>query len=102
MGYMGCTCETPRPKPPNQIKCRECGWWIGERLELEREMRKERLESGRKPLVSSIKVVKNPRHWHIDVWNRGGKAGHLVVDAEDGAQIVSRLREHDTLVSMED
>lgn len=46
-------------------------------------------ESG--SVISSVRVEKNPRHWHLHIWNRGGKAGTLIVNAEDGPAIVDRL-----------
>ncbi len=41
--------------------------------------------------VSQLRVLRNPRHWHIKVWNRGGLAGELCVDAIDGPTVVDRL-----------
>lgn len=42
-------------------------------------------------LVTSVRIDANPRHWWISIWNRGGKAGDLCVDAADGQAIVDRL-----------
>lgn len=44
-----------------------------------------------KLVVSSIRIDKNPRHWRITVFNRGGNAGTLCVDVEDGPTFVERL-----------
>lgn len=44
-----------------------------------------------KPLISSIRVQTLGGHTHIDVWNRGGKAGTLVVNAEDGDRVAELL-----------
>ena len=44
-----------------------------------------------RPPISSIRVTESPSHWRIEVWNRGGKAGELVVGAEDGQTVVDRL-----------
>ena len=44
-----------------------------------------------RPVVNSVRIEKNPAHWHIGVWNRGGKAGDLCVDAEDGPEVIRRL-----------
>lgn len=49
-------------------------------------------QDGHKPLISSIRVnSKNDRHWHISIWNRGGRAGTICVDAADGPAIIERL-----------
>lgn len=42
-------------------------------------------------LVSSLRITETPSHWRIAVWNRGGKAGDLVVNAADGPAICDRL-----------
>jgi hypothetical protein len=42
-------------------------------------------------IITSLRVKQNPRHWHITVWNRGGQAGILVVDAVDGPHICNAL-----------
>lgn len=42
-------------------------------------------------VISSLRVEKNPQHWHIHIWNRGGKSGTICVNAEDGPLIVARL-----------
>lgn len=44
-----------------------------------------------RPLVSSLRIEKNDRHWHIHIWNRGGKAGTICVNAADGPMFVDRL-----------
>lgn len=41
--------------------------------------------------VSSVRVEKTPTHWHIAVWNRGGRAGELSVLAADGPAFVTAL-----------
>jgi hypothetical protein len=45
----------------------------------------------RRALITSLRVEANPRHWRITVWNRGGKAGTLTVNAADGPAVVDRL-----------
>lgn len=42
-------------------------------------------------MISSLRITKNPVHWRIEVWNRGGKAGELVVDAKDGPAVAALL-----------
>ena len=44
-----------------------------------------------RPIISSVRIEKSPTHWHIDVWNRGGKAGTIRVDADDGPEVIRRL-----------
>lgn len=44
-----------------------------------------------RPVITSIEVTKNPRHWRLRVWNRGGLAGELAVNAEDGQEFLNRL-----------
>lgn len=47
--------------------------------------------SADRSIITSLRVEINPRHWHIGVWNRGGQAGILVVDAKDGDKICNML-----------
>lgn len=47
-----------------------------------------------KELISSVRVEYGSRHDRVHVWNRGGKAGVLVVDAGDGNNVADRLRDH--------
>lgn len=42
-------------------------------------------------LVTSVTVVFGPSHDNISVWNRGGHAGSLVVNAGDGELVAKRL-----------
>ena len=44
-----------------------------------------------KDLISSVRVEHGPGHDHVHVWNRGGKAGILVVNKGEGDQIAARL-----------
>lgn len=44
-----------------------------------------------KPLISSLRWEVLGEQAYISVWNRGGKAGDLVVDADDAPAIVERL-----------
>ncbi len=44
-----------------------------------------------RPLISTVEVTEHPRHWRLRVWNRGGLAGELVVNADDGEQVLDRL-----------
>ena len=46
-----------------------------------------------KDLISSVRVELGPRHDRVHVWNRGGKAGVLVVDSGDGNEVADRLRD---------
>lgn len=46
-----------------------------------------------KEVISSIIVDLEGGHAHIHVWNRGGKAGVLVVLRDDYQEIVKRLVE---------
>lgn len=59
-------------------------------------------EQRMKPLISSIRAEVLGGHVHIHVWNRGGKAGTLVVDKKDASKIVSTLTGIDTLVEWVD
>lgn len=42
-------------------------------------------------LVSSVRVNESPSHHQFEVWNRGGKAGILVVNAADGPAFLNML-----------
>ena len=42
-------------------------------------------------VVTSVRIEENERHWRLTVFNRGGNAGTLTVDASDGPVIVARL-----------
>jgi len=42
-------------------------------------------------VVTSVRIEENERHWRLTVFNRGGNAGTLTVDANDGPVIVARL-----------
>lgn len=42
-------------------------------------------------LVTSVRVEEGPGHDHVHVWNRGGKAGTLVVNSGDGHPIARLL-----------
>ena len=44
-----------------------------------------------KPLISSTRVEEGARHDRVHVWNRGGKAGVLVVESGDGHAVSARL-----------
>ena len=48
-------------------------------------------QDGPRSLVSSLNIEKNERHWYITVWNRGGHAGTLTVNADDGNKFVNML-----------
>jgi len=43
-------------------------------------------------LISSVRVEHGPGHDRVHVWNRGGKAGVLVVTKGDGDDVAERLR----------
>ncbi len=47
-----------------------------------------------KDLISSVRVEHGPGHDRVHVWNRGGKAGVLVVTKGDGDDIAARLLDH--------
>lgn len=47
-----------------------------------------------RPLISSIRVYPSPSHWRLHIWNRGGKAGELCVNAADGQAVIDRLIPH--------
>lgn len=42
-------------------------------------------------VVSSVRVTDGPGHGRIEVWNRGGKAGELVVDRRDTERLLDML-----------
>lgn len=42
-------------------------------------------------LITSVRVQASPVHWTLSVWNRGGFAGGIVVNAEDGPAVLDRL-----------
>lgn len=44
-----------------------------------------------KDLISSVRVETGQRHDRVTVWNRGGSAGVLTVDAGDGNAVARRL-----------
>lgn len=46
-------------------------------------------------MISSIRVTRNPRHWAMDFWNRGSRAGMLTVLATDGPAIIDSFIPHD-------
>ena len=43
-------------------------------------------------LISSIRIEMNDVHWRIHIWNKGGKAGTICVNATDGPEITKRLQ----------
>jgi hypothetical protein len=45
----------------------------------------------RDAIISSVRCEKSERHWRITVWNRGGNAGTLCVNASDGPRVVDAL-----------
>lgn len=48
-------------------------------------------KDGPRARISALRIEKNPRHWFITVFNRGGNAGTLCIDAEDGQTVVNAL-----------
>ena len=54
-----------------------------------------------KPLISSTRVEEGARHDRVHVWNRGSKAGVLVVESGDGCAVSARLLD-DNLDGSED
>lgn len=46
-----------------------------------------------RPIITTVRVEEGPGHDNVHVWNRGGKAGVLVVDKGDGHRIAERLME---------
>lgn len=42
-------------------------------------------------LISTVKIEKVGGHEHVHVWNRGGKAGTLIVTEGDGEKVARRL-----------
>ena len=101
------------PKPPTLHERDEDGNWIcccgdslpaseaGESQEGDRraidpkEKRPKKCPGWMNSLVSSIWIMKNPHHWRITVFNRGGNAGTLTVNADDGPDFVRRLSASD-------
>lgn len=51
-------------------------------------------------IISSVRVATLGGHVHLDVFVRGGKAGTLVVDVDDGQRIIDRLRDSDTAIDL--
>jgi hypothetical protein len=51
----------------------------------------DKLITSDKKLVTSVRVETHGGHDHVHVWNRGGKAGVLIVTEGDGAQLEQRL-----------
>jgi hypothetical protein len=47
-------------------------------------------------LITSVRVYRSPSHWRIAIWNRGGRAGELCVDAADGPGFLDLLLPPDT------
>lgn len=55
-----------------------------------------------RPVVTSVRVEEPGfSHDHIHIWNRGGKAGTLVVDKGDGLVIARRLFAGEVFVERE-
>ena len=46
---------------------------------------------GERSIISLIRVSKENNRWWLTIWNRGGQAGILVVDAVDGQTVVNKL-----------
>lgn len=46
---------------------------------------------GADALISSVRVEVRGAHAEIGIWNRGGKAGSITVNARDADLFVSRL-----------
>lgn len=44
-----------------------------------------------RPIITTIRLEEGPGHDRLHVWNRGGKAGELVVELGDGKELVHRL-----------
>lgn len=44
-----------------------------------------------RPLISSVRCEVLGNHCHVSIWNRGGCAGKLVVDADDGVKLALLL-----------
>jgi hypothetical protein len=44
-----------------------------------------------RPIITTVRVEEGLGHDRVHVWNRGGKAGELVVDKGDGHRIAHRL-----------
>jgi hypothetical protein len=44
-------------------------------------------------LITTVRVEESPGHDYVHVWNRGGKAGTLVVSKGDGRRIATALLE---------
>lgn len=42
-------------------------------------------------LITSVRVKRGPGHDVLRIWNRGGCAGELTVNREDGEEIARRL-----------
>jgi hypothetical protein len=42
-------------------------------------------------LISSVRIEPTPGHDLVHVWNRGGKAGTLIVETGDGEQVARLL-----------
>jgi len=42
-------------------------------------------------IITSVLVKARPRHWDLTIWNRGGCAGTLTLNAEDGPAVLDRL-----------
>jgi hypothetical protein len=61
--------------------------WAAEPFEVRHRM----MDHHPRPLISSVRVDPNPRHWWLHIWNRGGKAGILCVNAADGEALLARL-----------
>lgn len=65
-------------------------------------VRHDRADPASSVLISSIRVTRNPRHWMLTVWNRGGRAGDLTVDAKDGPAIVDSFIPQDNQIIEEE
>lgn len=50
--------------------------------------------------ISTIRVELLGGHAHLGIWSRGGKAGTLIVNADDAGDMVDRLRGPETTVEV--
>jgi hypothetical protein len=46
---------------------------------------------GERSIISSIKVSKENNRWWLTIWNRGGQAGIIIVDAVDAPTVINKL-----------
>jgi len=68
---------------------------ISDALERARANRGEsEVKNAKRPVVTSVRCEILGNHCHLTIWSRGKNAGTIVVGADDGLQLATRLLPH--------